>query len=229
MLFGFLICDYLNKVFYRHKTKHENRNDKSERSEKSVLRTDSDSQLESLMLENELRGSNMSLNSSSSSVSSKSQEPSSIWVHLFEETNGYLNLFILDSKECVTILSTVFTDSFSHFRNEPMSTVDSGTPSARSPISRRTSPVSVPIASRLRQRQESSSSFSAGSWQMITGTGSLRGSDSNSDSNGINGNSNRYYLIYGNKSTILFNINFVLLVAQHQRSLTKMLSLIKKV
>lgn len=44
----------------------------------------------------------------------------------------------------------------------------------------RTSPVSVPaVASNFfRQRQESSSSLSVGSWQMISTTGSLRSSDS---------------------------------------------------
>ncbi|XP_034944562.1 myotubularin-related protein 14 isoform X2 [Chelonus insularis] len=46
---------------------------------------------------------------------------------------------------------------------------------SRSPLlSSRTSPVAVPIPGRFRQRNESSSS--AGSWQMISGTGSLRGS-----------------------------------------------------
>ena len=38
----------------------------------------------------------------------------------------------------------------------------------------RTSPVTVPSANRLRQRQESTSSLSVGSWQMVTGTGSFR-------------------------------------------------------
>lgn len=50
----------------------------------------------------------------------------------------------------------------------------------------RTSPMTVPKTSGLypenkiqRQRQESSSSVSVGSWQMISGTGSLRSQDSN--------------------------------------------------
>lgn len=164
-------------LFLRLKHKHENRNDRP------ASQTESDSHLESLMLEADLRGSNMSLNSSSSSVSSKSQEPTSMWVHLYDEANGYLTL----------IVNFVFTFNVRFaFSNDCMPTLDSGTPSARSPISRRTSPVSVPISSRLRQRQESSSSLSVGSWQVITATGSLRGSDSNSDSNGLNGNSTRY-------------------------------------
>lgn len=46
---------------------------------------------------------------------------------------------------------------------------------SRSPLPHnRTSPVAVPVPGRLRQRNESSSS--GGSWQMISGTGSLRGS-----------------------------------------------------
>jgi myotubularin-related protein 14 len=48
----------------------------------------------------------------------------------------------------------------------------------------RTSPMSVPKMNsnqetRTRQRQESSSSVSVGSWQLISGTGSLRSQDSN--------------------------------------------------
>lgn len=47
---------------------------------------------------------------------------------------------------------------------------------SRSPSqsTKRTSPVAVPVQGRLRQRQESSSSN--GSWQLISATGSLRGS-----------------------------------------------------
>lgn len=47
----------------------------------------------------------------------------------------------------------------------------------RSPLpANRTSPVAVPVPGRFRQRNESSSSVSGGSWQLISGTGSLRGS-----------------------------------------------------
>ena len=46
---------------------------------------------------------------------------------------------------------------------------------SRSPLpANRTSPVAVPVPGRVRQRNEPSSS--GGSWQMISGTGSLRGS-----------------------------------------------------
>ena len=40
-------------------------------------------------------------------------------------------------------------------------------------VTKRTSPVAVPVPGRRRQRNESTSS--GGSWQMISGTGSLRG------------------------------------------------------
>lgn len=62
-----------------------------------------------------------------------------------------------------------------------------------SPQARRTSPVMVPTGTRLRRTDSSmttcsvhsnnsnQSSNSAGSWQVVTGTGSLRGSDSASN------------------------------------------------
>ncbi|XP_034241404.1 myotubularin-related protein 14 isoform X1 [Thrips palmi] len=59
------------------------------------------------------------------------------------------------------------------------------TPRSPHPSSSRTSPVAVPVPSRLRQRQESSgSSLSVGSWQLISGTGSLRGSASTASNSG---------------------------------------------
>ncbi|KAJ1525944.1 hypothetical protein ONE63_009130 [Megalurothrips usitatus] len=70
------------------------------------------------------------------------------------------------------------------------SMVDGGPPLGPSaprsphPSSSRTSPVAVPVPSRLRQRQESSGSLSVGSWQLISGTGSLRGSASTASNSG---------------------------------------------
>lgn len=58
------------------------------------------------------------------------------------------------------------------------------TPRSPHPSSSRTSPVAVPVPSRLRQRQESSGSLSVGSWQLISGTGSLRGSASTASNSG---------------------------------------------
>lgn len=55
-----------------------------------------------------------------------------------------------------------------------------------SPPPKRTSPVTVPSANRLRQRQESTSSLSVGSWQMVTGTGSFRESVNEISSAGPN-------------------------------------------
>ncbi|KAF5304510.1 hypothetical protein FQR65_LT07937 [Abscondita terminalis] len=184
MLFGHHLCDRIGKgeeifffCFYMLKhlidddysisgsIRHKNSNKLSDRStEKSVMRTDSDLQLDGMLLDQDSRGSNISLNSSCSSVSSKSQEQPPVSFHFNDEfTNG-------NTLPCDMSNSLLW-----------------------SPQTRRTSPVTVPVASRFRQRQESSSSLSVGSWQMISGTGSLRGSDSAStstiDSNGTNSNS----------------------------------------
>lgn len=137
----------------------------------SVNRTDSDTHLDGLLLEQDSRGSNVSLNSSCSSVSTKSQEMPPVWFHINpdEITNGnasWTNNIELNQASQIPV-------------------------GAWSPQNRRTSPVTVPVSSRLRQRQESSSSLSVGSWQMITGTGSLRGSDSTSTLDSNNSNANR--------------------------------------
>lgn len=183
MLFGHHLADRLGKgeeifffCFYMLKhlvhddfsissnLRHKSTSKLNERtSEKSVMRTDSDLQLDGMLLETDSRGSNISLNSSCSSVSSKSQEQPPVSFQINDEiTNG--NTLLSDVSN-----SIIWT-----------------------PQTRRTSPVTVPVASRFRQRQESSSSLSVGSWQMISGTGSLRSSDSAStstiDSNSTNSN-----------------------------------------
>ncbi|XP_075219399.1 egg-derived tyrosine phosphatase isoform X2 [Lycorma delicatula] len=66
----------------------------------------------------------------------------------------------------------------------------SPTPSAK--MHTNTSPVAVPSRTTLRQRNESSSSLSVGSWQFITGTGSLRGSSSNSTCGSQGGSNNSH-------------------------------------
>lgn len=60
----------------------------------SVNRTDSDTHLDGLLLEQDSRGSNVSLNSSCSSVSTKSQELPPVWFHINSEeiANGYVAL-----------------------------------------------------------------------------------------------------------------------------------------
>ncbi|PSN48995.1 Myotubularin-related protein 14 [Blattella germanica] len=132
----------------------------------SVLRNDSDLHLDSMLFDADCaissRGSNISLNSSCSSVSSKSQDNPPVFFHNVpdlcdEQTNGPSPLSGLGNL-C--------------------------SPGPRSPHTSRTSPVAVPVCSRFRQRNDSNSSLSVGSWQLISGTGSLRGSASASTSTG---------------------------------------------
>lgn len=150
-----LVADDYSIAAGRHKaTKTADRTN-----EKTVIRTDSDSQIDGVMLEHDPRGSNISLNSSCSSVSSKSQEQPPMWYHSIAE-----DTYVLDNYLTGIPVSKELT---------------------RSPQARRTSPVTVPATTRLRSKQESSPSLSIGSWQMITGTGSLRGSDTTSESNGL--------------------------------------------
>ncbi|XP_018322608.1 myotubularin-related protein 14 isoform X2 [Agrilus planipennis] len=160
----FLFCFYMLKhlsddefsiatSLSRHKRKAD-----SAMSDRSVLRADSDTQLDGMLLDQESRGSNISLNSVCSSVSSKSQDQPLVWFNLPDEsTNGNASF-----------------------------PPEMGTSIMWSPNPQKTSPVTVPAPTVpcLRQRQESSSSLSIGSWQMISGTGSLRGSDSNESGGG---------------------------------------------
>lgn len=63
--------------------------------------------------------------------------------------------------------------------------------------------MSVPVTNKIRQRQESASSV--GSWQLISGTGSLRSADSNSiekQQNNIAPNCNSYILATPNANQI---------------------------
>lgn len=71
-------------LFYRHKSKLSDRSN-----ERSFMRTDSDLYLDGMLLDQDSRGSNISLNSSCSSVSNKSQEQPPTWFNLPEEfANG---------------------------------------------------------------------------------------------------------------------------------------------
>ncbi|KAJ9595168.1 hypothetical protein L9F63_013526 [Diploptera punctata] len=143
----------------------------------SVLRNDSDLHLDSMLFDTECaissRGSNISLNSSCSSVSSKSQDNPPVFFHNVpefsdEQSNGNNNYFVkyFKSPSSVPGLGNVCS------------------PGPRSPHASRTSPVAVPVSSRFRQWNDSNSSLSVGSWQLISGTGSLRGSASASTSTG---------------------------------------------
>nr|CAD7588723.1 unnamed protein product [Timema genevievae] len=138
-----------------------------------VIRNDSDLHLDGLLLDGEgpisSRGSNISLNSSCSSVSSKSQDNPPLVFHtvpdtLEEQANGNLVSWPLHLQS--TMLETSLYSTFG----------------SRSQHTSRTSPVAVPATSRLKQRNDSNSSLNVGSWQLISGTGSLRGSASTSTS-----------------------------------------------
>lgn len=180
----------------------------------AVARADSDLQLDGgvVMLENDPRGSNISLNSTCSSVSNKSsgQEPiTAIWYQPLADDTNYANgNMTATSSDIPPLLSQPTSENGNGNFNGNSSdgsvssvlsaaTNNSGSASSaasactfaglnRSPQTRRTSPVSVPAvpaASRLRKAQDSPSNLSnvsVGSWQMITGTGSLRSSDNGS-------------------------------------------------
>uniref|UniRef100_A0A182NC01 Uncharacterized protein n=1 Tax=Anopheles dirus TaxID=7168 RepID=A0A182NC01_9DIPT len=202
LLFGHNLPDRLNKgevifffCFYalkyiaedeysilgqRYKSKHS-----SGSSSIGVIRTDSESMLDGILLDGESRGSSVSLNSTCSCLSgrSSSQHDTQTCISV-GGGNGAL------STPGSGINVTIGGSSFHH--NTDCHHATSGSrpivvSTGHNPhddslnASNGTSPVSVPVASRLRQRQESTSSLSVGSWQMISGTGSLRSTDSASE------------------------------------------------
>ncbi|XP_033214396.1 myotubularin-related protein 14 isoform X2 [Belonocnema kinseyi] len=140
------------------------------KSRHSVLRNDSDSHLDNVMFDGESVvalssvSSNLSLNSWCSSVSQNSRD---------SQDNNPPSVFHCNSQESQEETHTNGNVVPWTFYNSP-NKEGSGNGS-RSPFpANRTSPVAVPVPGHLRQRNESSSS--GGSWQMISGTGSLRGS-----------------------------------------------------
>lgn len=116
-----------------------------------VLRADSDTQLEGVLLE-DTNGSNISLNSICSSNSNKDSD-----------TSSTIPVLRLDSDELIN------GNSNSNETYSPPLPRSSPYGSHQ----RRTSPIAVPNR-RQRQRTDSTSSLSGGSWQMVTGCGSLR-------------------------------------------------------
>ncbi|XP_069693160.1 phosphatidylinositol-3,5-bisphosphate 3-phosphatase MTMR14 isoform X2 [Periplaneta americana] len=163
----------------------------------TVLRNDPDLQLDGMLFDADCaissRGSNISLNSSCSSVSSKSQDNPPVLFHNVldisdEHTNGNFPFYNSQTTWPPHLQSSVVESS------PPLPGLGAvgAQPGSRSPHPSRTSPVAVPVSSRLRQRNDSNSSLSVGSWQMISGTGSLRGSASNStgDSSAPNSQNN---------------------------------------
>lgn len=179
MLFGHDLEDRLSKgeeifffCFYFLKHIHDDEfsiHPRHNRSRHAVLRNDSDSQLDNVMFDSESVvtlssvSSNLSLNSWCSSVSQNSRD---------SQDNNPPAVFhaSTDSQEDSHSNGNVVPWNFYNSPNKEG--INHG---SRSPLPpNRTSPVAVPVPGRLRQRNESSSS--GGSWQMISGTGSLRGS-----------------------------------------------------
>ncbi|KAG8285683.1 Myotubularin- protein 14 [Homalodisca vitripennis] len=124
------------------------------------------------------QGSTHSLNSSWSSISSKSQE---INASQSEDTNMSGGIWIGDgtqsqlSSSSSNSAGSTLTD-FTDTQKILMAKMSQATS---------TSPVAVPTRTSFRQRNESTSSLSIGSWQYVTSTGSLRSSgSSNSRSSG---------------------------------------------
>ncbi|KAL3196186.1 hypothetical protein MRX96_015587 [Rhipicephalus microplus] len=135
----------------------------------------SESNLESIFLEEEMRGSNTSLNSScSSSTSGWSQDVPPLYFPVPVDSGDEYPLsngnYMCPGRNGAATPPTMTNSSES-----AASTVTNGQGSV--PPS---SPMAVPAS--LRHRSESSSSVSAGSWQIINGTGSVRSSTSARDS-----------------------------------------------
>ncbi|XP_058061640.1 myotubularin-related protein 14 isoform X1 [Anopheles bellator] len=218
--FCFYVLKYIAEDEYsilgqRYKSKHS-----SGSSSIGVIRTDSESMLDGILLDGESRGSSVSLNSTCSCLSgrSSSQHDTQTCISIGGaggggggggSGSGGINVTIggssLHHPDCHYSMSSgrpivgghhhQHDDSLnatngngwlahSHDSNSSIgcisndSTTNLSNHCAWSPQQKRTSPVSVPVASRLRQRQESTSSLSVGSWQMISGTGSLRSTGS---------------------------------------------------
>nr|XP_037271553.1 myotubularin-related protein 14-like isoform X1 [Rhipicephalus microplus] len=138
-------------------------------------RNTSESNLESIFLEEEMRGSNTSLNSScSSSTSGWSQDVPPLYFPVPVDSGDEYPLsngnYVCPGRNGAATPPTMTNSSES-----AASTVTNGQGSV--PPS---SPMAVPAS--LRHRSESSSSVSAGSWQIINGTGSVRSSTSARDS-----------------------------------------------
>ncbi|XP_046985343.1 myotubularin-related protein 14 isoform X1 [Schistocerca americana] len=174
MLFGHNLEDRLSKgeeifFFCFHFLKHMLSEEFSVLSTKPkikniVMRNDSDLHLDGVLFEAECpvscQGSNISLNSSCSSQSSKSQDNPPVYFHTLPDSSE-------DSSSGMS--QPQWPQAQYHVSQMPEQP-------PRSPHQSRTSPVAVPVSSRFRQRNDSSSSLSTGSWQLISGTGSLRGS-----------------------------------------------------
>lgn len=135
-----------------------------------------DGNFEGILLEEELHASNTSLNSScSSSTSGWSQDAPP---HYFPvpADSGDENSLSNGNYVCLGTNGAVTPPTMTNSSESTASTVTNGRGACQPP----SSPMAVP--STLRNRSESSSSVSAGSWQIINGTGSVRSSVSARDS-----------------------------------------------
>ncbi|XP_077496905.1 phosphatidylinositol-3,5-bisphosphate 3-phosphatase MTMR14-like isoform X1 [Amblyomma americanum] len=138
-------------------------------------RNTSDSNLEGILLEEEMHGSNTSLNSScSSSTSGWSQDAPPMYFPVPPDSGDESVLsngnYVFPCRNGAVTPPTMTNSSES-----AASTITNGRGSMQP-----SSPMAVPAS--LRHRSESSSSVSAGSWQIINGTGSVRSSASARDS-----------------------------------------------
>lgn len=243
MLFGHNLADRLSKgeeifffCFYFLKymvgeefSVHRWTNNKQKNG--SVKRTDSEIQLEGLLLETDApvssQESNISLNSSWSSISSKCQEAPPVYFHPDElslstsNVSTISNMSYCDNIKADSLHSTASNEhsdnsspnSHTFMNGNIDSSIDTSSSSSSDQRSSnssqdmktsnsysrsmgsRTSPVAVPTKTAgVRTRNESTSSLSTGSWQFVTGTGSFRGSGSNSSSGGhLNANHSRTF------------------------------------
>lgn len=206
----FYFCFYVIKKLYKDDYSiltHRFRSHHSSSGSSSidVISSDVEQSLENLLIDNDLRGSTVSLNSTSSFASGRSssiQDPQTcVSAGIGLTTGSASNSIAIANRNGDTRNRSVSggvcngdgssmsslngNNGFSSFSQESGSSIgcisqDSSNHNNQwSPPPKRTSPVTVPIASR--QRQESSSSLSVGSWQMVNCTGSLRSADSVND------------------------------------------------
>lgn len=192
----FIFCFYILKYIHDEEysvLSHRSRSQHSSGSSSiDIIRTDSDSVTDGLLLDGESRGSNFSLNSESSFASGRSSvmhdtqtidgtsNSIAITNRIGSGNNGSIYGFSDDSVNSFNGNNSVHSNGSSSSSIECISQDSSNHNNQWSPPQpTRTSPVTVPCESRVRQRHESTSSV--GSWQMITGTGSLRSIDSVSE------------------------------------------------
>lgn len=124
-----------------------------------------------------VRGSNTSLNSSCSSVSTRSQD-----CPLFFTTGSYESS---DEMCGSAVPQTCHTDGASHGRTsmQPPSQISGPEVSMVSPsLGFRSSTTPVAVPSNLARWADGASSIGCGSWQIISGAGSFRGSTTTRDS-----------------------------------------------